>query len=133
MKHFFAIITAAAAVVAALIRLALGTDDPDFEASDDATPIPPMTARLVERYAYAGATDRDIAERFMIEETQLREQYNKVLIPARAVRRMTLHGLQLDLAKKLNGPILTWLGKNELGQANKPEDPDDTMPGTTDA
>jgi hypothetical protein len=132
MKHLFAIVAAVAAVVAALIRLAVGDGDADLSESDEATPIPPITAKQVEKLAYAGASDRDIADRFLIDEARVREKYANVLIPARAVRRISLYGLQFDLARKLNGPMLIWLGKNELRQANRPEDPDDTIPGTTD-
>jgi hypothetical protein len=109
---------------------AFGNDNGALPASDSesATPIPPMTARRVEAYAYAGGTDTEIAERFGVDESTIRHEFADVLRVARARRRLALRGLQYELAKKLNGPVLMWLGRNELGQSNNPIQPGEPEP-----
>jgi hypothetical protein len=120
MKYPLAIFTAAAAAVAVLLRPLMGDVETIDIDPDAASTVPRITPILVERLAYAGGTDAEIADRFLMDETSLREQYPDVLRAARAVRQMNLRGLQFDLARKLNGPMLIWLGRNELNQSLAP-------------
>lgn len=123
MRSPFPIFAAAAAIVSALARQAVGDTSASTPESDGPSPIPPISARLVEQYAMAGATDADIADRFLVDVEQVRERYQDVLRVARAVRRIGIHGQQSELARKHNGPMLTWLGRNELGQSLTPAEP----------
>jgi hypothetical protein len=123
-----ALFTAAAAAIAGFIRMAIGDEPLNWvNPADQASAIPPITDRLVEQYAYAGATDQEIADRFLIDPADLRRDYPNILRVARAVRGIVIRGYQFDLARKLNGPMLTWLGRNELGQALTP-----ALPGHPD-
>jgi hypothetical protein len=122
----YQIISAAAAVVANLVRLII--DQSPWSEADQATAVPMITPKLVEGLAYAGATDAEIADRFLLDESVISNEYRQVLRVARAVRRMQLRGAQFDLAKKGNGPMLTWLGRNELGQSLNPTIPGQPMP-----
>jgi hypothetical protein len=85
-----------------------------------AVPPPPLSAKLVEQYAYAGGSDGEIAARFLIDEGSLRRRFPDVLRAARAVRHLTLRKQQFDLAREGNATMLTWLGRNELGQSLNP-------------
>jgi hypothetical protein len=124
------LLAAAAAAVAGFIRAAIGYDQMHWiDPADQATAIPPISEKLVEQYAYAGATDREIADRFLIDPADLQRDYPNVLRVARALRSMSIRGLQYDLAKKLNGPMLTWLGRNELNQSLNPTAPGVAPPG----
>ena len=82
----------------------------------------------VQGYAYAGCTDREIADRFGLTEADVRATYAEVLTKSRAGRAFALRKAQTDLAAGPpgggkaagNGTMLTWLGRNELGQSLSP-------------
>jgi len=132
MKHIFSIIAAAAAVVAGLIRLAVGDGASPPVDNGAAVVIPPMTPGLIQKLAFAGATDTEIADRFLTDEIKVKSEFSRALRVARALRRISLRGLQFDLARKLNGPSLIWLGRNELGQSLNPATPGEPLPETYD-
>jgi hypothetical protein len=97
--------------------------------SDEASPIPPMTPRLVEQYALAGGTDREIADRFLIDEETMRGAYGDVLRSNRALHNLNIRVKQYHAAvKDGNSTMLTWLGRNDLGQSTKPETPGEALP-----
>jgi hypothetical protein len=101
-------------------------DDPD-----EGHPIPPLTAKQVEVFAYCGCTDREIADLFMISELHLLDRFGLDLMTIRARRKYDLRKAQFDLAKTGDGghaQMLTWLGRNELGQSLNPQQPDDLGP-----
>jgi hypothetical protein len=101
----------------------LPPDDPD-----EGHPLPPLTAKQVEVFAYCGCTDREIADLFMISESYLLDRFGVNLITIRARRKYDLRKAQFDLAKTGDGghaQMLTWLGRNELGQSLNPTTPDD--------
>jgi hypothetical protein len=128
MKPLLSIITAAAAAIAALIRLSLGDDGFHWVDPDAASVPPPITPKLIERYAQAGVPDQVIADRFLVDVSLIQTEYADVLRSARAMRDIALRGCQLELARKLNGPMLVWLGKNELGQSNSRDDEEMKLP-----
>jgi hypothetical protein len=127
MKYPLAIFTAAAAAAWALVRSVVGEAQPHID-PDAATPPPRLTPNLVEKLANAGATNAEIADRCLVEESFVAREFADVLRATRAHRRMMLRGLQTDAARKLNASMLTWLGKNELGQSTSPEPADEPMP-----
>lgn len=90
--------------------------------------VPALCAKLVEKYALGGGTDREIAERFLVDEKQLRDRYGEVLRVARALRQLTLRSHQFSVACKGNPSMLTWLGRNELGQSLNPNQPGEAEP-----
>lgn len=131
MPHLFKpntwpLIAAVIDVADTLVRRAAEAVMPD---PDAATPIPKLCDKHVEQYAYGGGTDAEIAARFLIDEELLRQQFSTVLITSRALRSLHLRTFQFELAKKGNGPMLTWLGRNELGQSLTPTTPGIPEPG----
>ena len=76
---------------------------------------------VVSSYAYHGCSDREIADRFGLSEADVRGAFAAVLARSRALRAFALRKAQTELATaKGNGPMLTWLGRNELGQSLAP-------------
>ena len=96
--------------------------------SDDETPIPNLTAKAVVDAAYVGCTDHDIARRHQVTEEHIRERYAADLEIARGNRAYALRKAQFLAALKGNGPLLTWLGRNELGQSLSPQQPLEAEP-----
>ncbi len=93
-------------------------DDPD-----EGHPLPPLTAKQVEVFAYCGCTDREIADLLMVSESYLLDRFGTNLTTIRARRRYDLRKAQFDLARTGHGghaQMLTWLGRNELGQSLNP-------------
>jgi hypothetical protein len=127
MKYPLAIFTAAAAAAWALVQSVIGSTQAQID-PDAATPLPRLTPNLVEKLANAGATNAELADRFLVEESFIAREFADVLRATRAHRRIMLRGLQTDACRKLNASMLTWLGKNELGQSTSPEPPDEAMP-----
>jgi hypothetical protein len=127
MNLSFIILIASAAIVlfAGMMWVVTGEPNP----SDDwASPIPKMTAKLVEQYAYAGGTNAEIADRFLSDEAHIADRYRHILRSVRAQRKIHIRSLQFDLAKKLNASMLIWMGRNDLGQSTDPPPPEEPMP-----
>jgi len=71
----------------------------------------------VRKWAYNGATDRDICEKVGIDERKLLEKFGELLVETRVNRRLSLRGKQTEIAiKGGNASMLSLLGKHELGQ-----------------
>jgi hypothetical protein len=71
----------------------------------------------IRKWAYNGATDRDICEKLGIDERKLLEKFGDFLVETRVNRRLSLRGKQTEIAiKGGNASMLSLLGKNELGQ-----------------
>jgi hypothetical protein len=102
------------------------------EADDDeGHPLPALSARQVEIFAYCGCTDREIADLFMISESYLLDRFGPNLLTIRARRIYDLRKAQFDVAKTGDGghaQMLIWLGRNELGQSLNPKVVEDDMP-----
>ncbi len=96
---------------------------------DDPTAAARPTPSAIQAYAYHGCTDREIADRFGLAEADVRGQFAAVLSTARGQRAFALRRAQTELATGTtagggkaagNATLLTWLGRNELGQALSP-------------
>ncbi len=122
--HQWPIISAAMAAVSQLVDKATQ----QLQIITEASPIPPLTPRQVESFAYSGCTDKEIADRFLVDEIFIREQFADVLRATRAARAATIRRGQLDIAKNGNVSMLTWLGRNELGQSLNPTPPGEAEP-----
>lgn len=96
--------------------------------TEPASDIPDLTGRKVEGYAVVGGTDAEIADRFDIDPATLRADFERTLRVSRAVSKLSLRRAQWDLAMKGNGPMLTWLGRNMLGQSLNPQTPGEKEP-----
>ena len=91
---------------------------------DDLTPARPTPA-AVQAYAYYGCTDPEIADRFGLAEADVRGQFAAALSVGRGQRAFALRRAQTELAIGPAGggkpaghaTLLTWLGRNELGQS----------------
>ena len=95
---------------------------------DDVTLVPAATAKAVYDAAYSGCTDLEIAGRHLVSQQHIRNHYAEDLEVARANRAYMLRKAQTVTALKGNAPLLTWLGRNELGQSLNPEQPLEAEP-----
>jgi hypothetical protein len=131
----WSLVTLAMAAAALFRRRAASTDD-DPEAvaatrvppsADELAPIQP-TQQLIRSYAFVGCTDREIADRFGLTEPDLRQTFAATLALARGHRAFAIRRAQTELATGPagggkapgNANMLTWLGRNELGQSLSP-------------
>lgn len=80
-----------------------------------------INEREVENYAKLGASNVEIAGMVGCDEGTIRGRFSEILIKARSTRKIKLREMQWKLAEKGNLGMLIWLGKNELGQADKIE------------
>ena len=80
----------------------------------------PIDEAEMQRRALAGATDQDLAAHFGCTVAQFRERFGAITGALRAQRRIALRNLQTRLAARGNAQMLIWLGKNELGQTDRP-------------
>ena len=74
--------------------------------------------------AFDGCSTRTIAQLLGFDEQWVRKHFNAILAQKRAERRHYLRKRQLDILKgdpKHWATMAIWLGKNELGQADKSE------------
>jgi hypothetical protein len=83
----------------------------------------------VRQMAINGATDEEISLIHQVDESHLCKKFGKLLVEARAQRRVMIRQLQNAAAKKGNAGILSLLGKHELGQARtspagEPDEPE---------
>jgi hypothetical protein len=104
------------------------SQEPD---DDEGHALPALSAKQVEVFAYCGCTDREIADLFMISEPYLLDRFGANLVTIRARRAYDLRKAQFDLAKTGDGghaQMLTWLGRNELGQSLSPQQPLEAEP-----
>ena len=128
----WSILPLAVAAAALVRRRAAPADGADVVvprrlSADDFLSLQP-TDTLVHGFAYAGCTDREIADRFGLAEADVRSAYAAVLTKSRAARAFALRKAQTDLAAGPQGggkaagnaTLLTWLGRNELGQSLSP-------------
>lgn len=73
----------------------------------------------VYKLARLGASNVDIADFFGCAESTIRGRFCEILKKGRAERRNTLRQWQWDAAAGGNVTMLIWLGKQDLGQADK--------------
>ncbi len=117
------LLTLLAAATAALLRRRVAGDDVQRVVATVVDPGDPPrpTSATVESYAYVGCTDTEIADRFGLSAEEVRRLYAGVLAVGRGKRTFVLRRAQTDLAvEKMNGSMLIWLGRNDLGQTLEP-------------
>lgn len=104
------------------------TNSPPLPEPDAPTPIPPLTGRRVEEYAVMGGTDEEIAARFLVEPELIRARFADVLRSGRALHALLLRAAQFnDATRELSTAMLTFLGRNVLGQTNNPNRADEKL------
>jgi hypothetical protein len=124
-----AVFSAAATAIAGFIRLAIGDEKVNWvPPSGQASPIPPITERLIEYYIFHGARDQDVADRFLIELTELHQHYANVIRASRAMHHITLAKAQFDLARKPNSSVLNLLCRFKLGQSAAGSEAEEKVP-----
>jgi hypothetical protein len=125
----WAIVSAAAAAVVAMMSGrggggrgggSNGGGEPPDGLPPHGPDIPRLTPEAVALYAFNGCTDQDIADRFIVDPQQIRHDHTNLLRSVRALRRFNVRKAQTDLALGKNNPMLTWIGRNELGQSLNP-------------
>jgi hypothetical protein len=131
MKSFFfwPLLPAVLDVVGVIVKRVAA--DEEQRNPDGSTPIPNLTARNVEGYAYEGCTDKEIADRFLVDEELIRTQFGEVLRATRGFRAYRLRKAQTKEATDGNSTQLIWLGRNELGQTtnrNETREPEPNEP-----
>ncbi len=119
------IIAAAGAVVTDMMRQFDPNARPDPNA---ASAVPKLTPKHVEVYAFAGCEDREIADRFLVEEEALRAEFGIVLRATRGYRAYRIRKAQTDAAIDGNVTTLIWLGRNDFGQSTNPKESDESGP-----
>ena len=122
---------AGAVLTAAKVKAGNEPGDPPLPKPEPetASPIPPLNDHWVEKYAVIGGTDDEIADRFLVDVEKIQTQYADVLRSSRALNKLTLRSAQFNAAvKKTNGTLLTWLGRNVLGQSLSPQQHGVEMP-----
>lgn len=75
----------------------------------------------VERLARHGMSNREIADFFACDESTIRGRFSAELTKGRANRKNLLRRCQWKAALNGNIAMLIWLGKQDLGQADKTE------------
>jgi hypothetical protein len=81
----------------------------------------PLDPEKVKALAAGGATDAEIAAYFERPVASITGRFRKQLKAGRARRRISIRQAQNKAALvKGNATLLTWLGKNELGQTERP-------------
>jgi hypothetical protein len=81
--------------------------------------IPQIDPQQVRGLALSGATDGEVADFFSITVEVLRQNFGAILVQARAARRISLRKRQTVVAADGSVPMLTFLGKHELGQIDR--------------
>jgi hypothetical protein len=91
-----------------------------------------VVPRDVYELASLGATDREIARWFDINEETLRYNFKDIVAKGREELKNSLRRAQLKLALSGNAVMLIWLGKNILGQSDNPytNDANEPLPWT---
>jgi hypothetical protein len=95
-------------------------DDPPQAQLEDPT-APPDLATRIRGLAMTGATDSEICDFLTISPAQL-APFGTVLKQRRAARAISIRKKQTDVALEGNTTLLTFLGKHELGQADRTTD-----------
>jgi hypothetical protein len=75
----------------------------------------------VGKLARMGASNVDIADFFGCDEGTIRRRFSEILTKGRAERKIALRVWQWKAAEAGNVAMLIWLGKQELGQADRVE------------
>lgn len=86
-----------------------------------ARPKKDINPKQVEKLARYGATNVEIADIFGVNEGTIRKRFSEELTKGRSDRRVKLRRKQYELALRGNVTMLIWLGKQDLGQAEKVE------------
>jgi hypothetical protein len=78
--------------------------------------------------AQIGATDREIAQWFDVDEDTLRYNFSSVIAKGREDLKHNLRRAQIKVALSGNPTMLIWLGRQILGQNENPYTTDDSKP-----
>jgi hypothetical protein len=88
----------------------------------------PIDEQKIRAMALCGASDQEIAEALQLPAGDLRGRFEMSLIEARATRRVSLRRRQTNMAAEGNVTMLVFLGKQELGQFDRPAGAGDAEP-----
>lgn len=80
----------------------------------------------VERLARHGMSNREIADFFGCDEGTIRGRFSAIVTKGRATRKNMLRRVQWKAALNGNVAMMIWLGKQDLGQADKIETKNET-------
>jgi hypothetical protein len=80
----------------------------------------------VLKMARHGLTNLEIADIFGCDNSTIGKRFSKILTKGRAQRKNVLRRCQWKAAIEGNIPMLIWLGKQDLGQADKLETKSET-------
>jgi hypothetical protein len=92
-----------------------------------------LNSAEVEKLATFGCTIQDIADRFLVSEEFVRMNFPDELRRGWAIHRIGIRQAQwLYAVKKGGSALLTWLGRNALGQSHVAEKPSEQEPVVTE-
>ncbi len=86
-----------------------------------------IDARAVGALAMAGLSNRQISEIYGIGEATIRRRFGAIVKENRLAMRINLRQKQIETAMAGNTAMLIWLGKQYLGQTDRPAE---TFPAT---
>jgi hypothetical protein len=92
---------------------------------EDASPIDEQKIRAM---ALSGASDQEIADCLHLLAADFRERFARLLSEARGTRHVSLRRRQTNAAAEGNVTMLIFLGKQELGQFDRPAGAADAEP-----
>jgi hypothetical protein len=83
-----------------------------------------LNSETIEKYATYGCTEQEMADRFLVSEEFIRTRFPDELRRGWARHRISIRKAQWSYAIAKGGAaLLTWLGRNSLGQTQLPEKP----------
>ena len=74
----------------------------------------------IQKLASYGCTNREMASLYGCSESLLKKSYSSFITKGKDEGKIRLRKLQWNCAEKGNVPMLIWLGKQILGQAESP-------------
>jgi hypothetical protein len=83
---------------------------------------PSIDEQQVRGMALTGARNQEIADVLGLDVNKLAARFGLVIKQARASRAMSLRKKQTAVALEGNVPMLTFLGKHDLGQNDRSDD-----------
>lgn len=87
-----------------------------------------INPKEIKKLAGYGCTNTEIADFYGCDESLIRKTYSEILTKSRAEEKFRLRKIQWLAAENGSVPMMIWLGKQILGQKDKPDANNDRLP-----